>query len=166
MENVNVSNDLRQLSHCQVKALEYNRYDINEYHFWTVKLEVSHPLVATTNSGVVTSSEDATDNVTDYYGILQNIVEYMFSGAKELKVVFFQCDWFDPINGTRVDDFGMVEVKRESRYLGSNLLLTHQVQQVYYLSYPHPSLKNWWIVYKVNPEIHTHRYDEYVEGRG
>jgi hypothetical protein len=35
---------------------------------------------------------------------------------------------------------------------------------VYYLSYPHPSLKNWWVVYKVNPEMHTHRYDEYVDG--
>jgi hypothetical protein len=28
----------------------------------------------------------------------------------------------------------------------------------------HPSLKNLWVVYKVNPEMHTHRYDEYVEG--
>jgi hypothetical protein len=37
----------------------------------------------------------------------------MFSGAKELKVVFFQCDWFDPINGTRVDDFSLVEVPLE-----------------------------------------------------
>jgi hypothetical protein len=35
---------------------------------------------------------------------------------------------------------------------------------VYYLSYPHPSFKNWWVVYKVRPEMHTHRYDEYVEG--
>jgi hypothetical protein len=35
---------------------------------------------------------------------------------------------------------------------------------VYYVSYPHPSLKNWWVIYKVNPEMHTRRYDEYVEG--
>jgi hypothetical protein len=81
-----------------------------------VKLEVSHPHAATTNSGVVTSGEDATDHVTDYYMILQNIVEYMFGGAKELKVVFFQCDRFDLINDTRVDDFSMVEVKHKSRY--------------------------------------------------
>jgi hypothetical protein len=100
-------------------------------------------LAATTNSEVVTSGEDATGHLTDYYDILQNIVEYMFSGAKELRVVFFQCDWFDPINDTRVDDFGMVEVKHESHYSGSNLLLAHQVQQVYYLSYAHSSLKNW-----------------------
>jgi hypothetical protein len=64
---------LRQLSLGQVKALEDSRFDINGYRFWTVKLEASRPLVATTNSGVVTSGEDATGHVTDYYDILQNI---------------------------------------------------------------------------------------------
>jgi hypothetical protein len=88
MQHVNVSNDLRQLSLGQVKALEYSRYDINRYHFWTAKLEMSHPPAAITNSGLVTSGEDATVHVTDYYDILQNIVEYTFGGAKELKVVF------------------------------------------------------------------------------
>jgi hypothetical protein len=34
---------------------------------------------------------------------------------------------------------------------------------VYYLNYPHLSLKGWWAVYKGNPEMHTHRYDEYIE---
>jgi hypothetical protein len=164
MQDVNVSNDLRQLSLGHVKTLEYSRYDINEYHFRTAKLEASRPLAATTNSGLVTSGEGAIDNVTDYYNILQNIVEYMFSGAKELKVVFFQCNWFDPINDTRVDEFGMVEVKHKSCYSGSNLLLAHQAQHVYYLSYPHPNFKNRWVVYKVRPEMHTHRYDGYIEG--
>jgi hypothetical protein len=42
-----------------------------------------------------------------------------------------------------VNEFGMVEVKHESCYSGSNLLLAHQAQQVYYLNYPHPSFKNW-----------------------
>jgi hypothetical protein len=125
MEDVNVFNDLRQLSHGQVKALEYSHYDINGYHFRMTKLEASRPLAATTNSGVVTSGEDATSCITDSYDILQNIVKYMFDGAKELKVVFFQCDWFDSIKDTRVDGFGMVEVKHESHYLGSNLLLAH-----------------------------------------
>jgi hypothetical protein len=146
-----------------VEALEYSRYDINGYHFWTAKLEASHPLTTTCNSGVVTSGEDASRVAADYCSILQKIIEYMFGGTKELNVVFFQCDWFDPIHGTRVDDFSTVEVKHESRYTCINLLLTHQAQQVYYLSYPHISLKNWWVVYKVNPEIHTRRYDEYIE---
>jgi hypothetical protein len=56
----------------------------------------------------------------------KKIIEYTFGGTRELKVVFFQCDWFDPINGTRVDDFDMVEVKHELCYIGINLLLAHQ----------------------------------------
>jgi hypothetical protein len=144
--------------------LGYSHYDINGYHFQTTKLEAKRPLAATTNSGLVTSGKDAIGYITDYYDILQNIVEYTFDSAKELKVVFFQCDWFDLINDTRVDEFDMVGVKHESRYSGSNLLLAHQVQQVYYLSYPHPSFKNWCIVYKVRPGMHTHRYDDYIEG--
>jgi hypothetical protein len=92
MQDVNVSNDLRQLSLGQVKTLEYSRYDINGYRFRMPKLEVSHPHAATTNSGLVTSGKVATGHVTNYYGILRNIVEYTFGGAKELKVVFFQCD--------------------------------------------------------------------------
>jgi hypothetical protein len=88
---------------------------------------VNRPLVAITNIRLVTSGEDSIGHITDYYDILQNIVEYTFGDAKELKVAFFQCDLFDPINGTRVDEFGMVDVKHESRYSLSNLLLAHQV---------------------------------------
>jgi hypothetical protein len=48
-------------------------------------------------------------------------------------------------------------------YSCNNLLFTHQAQQMYYPSNPHESMKHWWVVYKVNPEIDTHRYDAYVE---
>ena len=59
----------------------------------------------------------------------------------------------------------MVEVNHNSRYTAhnNNVVLAHQVEQVYYLSYPHPSLKNWWVVYNVNREVHPQRFDEYVE---
>jgi hypothetical protein len=92
MEDGIISYDLRQLAHGQVKALEYSRYDINGYHFRMAMLEVSHPLAATCNSGVVTSGEDASGVVTDSYAVLQKNIEYTFRGTKELKVVFFQCD--------------------------------------------------------------------------
>jgi hypothetical protein len=66
MHDVNVLNDLRQLSLGQIETLKYSRYDINGYHFRTAKLEASHPLAATINSGVVTSGEYDTGHVTDY----------------------------------------------------------------------------------------------------
>jgi hypothetical protein len=77
--------------------------------------------------------------------------------------VFFECDWFDPLNRTRVDDFDMVEVKHELCYSGNNLLFAHQAQQVYYLSYPQKSMKHWWVVYKVNPGMNTRQYEAYME---
>jgi hypothetical protein len=53
------------------------------------KLEASHPLAATTNSGVVANSEDASGLAADYYDIHLKIIEYTFGSTKELKVVFF-----------------------------------------------------------------------------
>jgi hypothetical protein len=35
---------------------------------------------------------------------------------------------------------------------------------MHYLSYHHPSFKNWWVVYRVLPKMHTRQYDEYIEG--
>jgi hypothetical protein len=81
-----------------------------------MKLESSHPLAATTNNGVVANGEYTSGLASVYYGILQKIIEYTFGGTKGLKVVFFECDWFDLVNGTRVNDFGMVEVKHKSCY--------------------------------------------------
>jgi hypothetical protein len=77
-----VSNDLRQLSLGQVKAFDHGCYDINGYRFRTTKLEVSRPLAATTNNGVVANGEDASGLAADYYGVLKKIIDYTFSGTK------------------------------------------------------------------------------------
>jgi hypothetical protein len=70
MQDVNASNDLRQISLDQVKALEYSYYNINGYHFRTAKLEASRPLATTTNIGVVARGEDASGVTANYYDIL------------------------------------------------------------------------------------------------
>jgi hypothetical protein len=70
MQDANVSDDLRQLSLGQVKALKYGRYGLNGYCFQTVKLEASRPLAATTSSGVVANSKDASGLAANYYVIL------------------------------------------------------------------------------------------------
>jgi len=155
---------LLQISHGQLTARKFDRYDINGYRFRTAKLEASRPLAATTNSGVVASSYSDDGQLEDYYGIVQDITEYTFGGHKPLRLVTFDCIWFDPQVGTRVDEFGMVEVKHASRYKGNeynNIILAHQAHQVYYLSYPHKSFKTWWVAYKVNPEVHPYRYQNY-----
>jgi hypothetical protein len=44
---------------------------------------------------------DAEGRKTNYYGIINKILEFSFARKKELKVVFFDCDWFDNNNGTQ-----------------------------------------------------------------
>jgi len=83
---------LRQISHGQLKARKYSRYDINGYRFRTSKLEKIRPQAATTNSGVVATATNADGGTHDYYGVLQDITEYTLGGAKEFMFVLFDCE--------------------------------------------------------------------------
>jgi hypothetical protein len=94
-------------------------------------------MAATTDTWVVTRAVDEKGHKSKYYGIITNIIKYNFAGNKTLKIVFFDCDWFDPNHGTRENEFGMVEVKYAHRLRGCDpFVLAHQVEQVYYMSYP------------------------------
>jgi hypothetical protein len=83
------------------KVRGYGRYDVIGFRFRSIAFEALRPLAATTNSGVVTRAIDGEGHETNYYGIINKILGFSFAGNKELKVVFFDCDWFDSNNGTR-----------------------------------------------------------------
>jgi hypothetical protein len=95
----NVHTDLCQLSYRSVTTKSYGRYDVNRFHFRSTVFEASHPLAATTNTRVVTRTVDAQEHESKYYGIIKNIIKYNFDGNKNLKTIFFDCDWFDPNHG-------------------------------------------------------------------
>jgi hypothetical protein len=157
----NVHVDLRQLSYESVIAKSYGRYDFNGFHFRSTVFEASCPLAATTNIGVVMRVIDAEGHESTYYKIIKNIIEYNFAGNKNLKIVFFDCDWFDPNHGTRENQFGMVDVKHVHRLHGCDpFVLTHQVEEVYYMWYPCKKLSAWWVVYRVNPREWLHTPDD------
>jgi hypothetical protein len=94
-----------------IKVRSYGRYDVNGFRFRSTAFEALHPLVATTNSEVLTRAIVVEGRETNYYGIINKILEFSFAGNKEVKVVFLDCDWFDSNNGTRQNEFNMVEVK-------------------------------------------------------
>jgi hypothetical protein len=105
----------------------------------------------------VTRALDAHGRDTKFYVIIQNILDFNFAGNKTLKVVFFLCDWIDINNGIRQSQYGITEVKHKDRLRGhDNFILTHQCEQVYYMSYPNPKFKAWWVFHKVNPREHLH----------
>jgi hypothetical protein len=123
---VDVHPDLRQLAYELVKVRSYGRYDVNGFQFRSTAFEALRPLVATTNSGVVMRAIDAEGRETNYYGISNKILEFSFVRNKELKVVFFSCDWFDSNNRTQQNQFGMVEVKHNERLWGyDTFVLAH-----------------------------------------
>jgi hypothetical protein len=96
----NVYADLRQLPYGSIVDKSYGRYDINGFCFHSTVFEASRPLAATTNIGVVTMAVDAEGHESKYYKIIKNIIEYNFAGNKNLKIVFFNYDWFDLNQGT------------------------------------------------------------------
>jgi hypothetical protein len=59
------------------------------------------------------------------------------------------------------NEFGMVEVKHAHRLRGCDpFVLAHQVEQIYYMSYPCKKLSAWWVVYRVNPHEWLHTLDD------
>jgi hypothetical protein len=75
-----------------VKVRSYGRYDFNGFRFRSTAFGALRPLAATTNSGVVMRAIDVEGHETNYYGIINKILEFSFAGNKERKVVFFDCD--------------------------------------------------------------------------
>ena len=100
IQSVNVHPDLRQLAYSSITVRSYGRYDVNGFRFRSTKFEATRPLAATCNTGVVTRAISAEGREINYYGVIKDILEFKFVGNKELKVVFFFCDWFDPNRGT------------------------------------------------------------------
>jgi hypothetical protein len=90
--NYNIHPNLRQLSLGAVTIIHYGRYDVNGFRFRSTRFEDAHPLAATTNSRVVTRVVDDEGKVTNYYGVINDILEYKFFGDEQLKVVVFDCD--------------------------------------------------------------------------
>jgi hypothetical protein len=130
-----------------VTVRSYGRYDVNGFRFQSTPFEVAHPRAATVNSGVVTRAINEQGQE-----IIQQILEFNFVGDKELKVVFFVCNWFNSIHGIRHNKYDMVEIKHNAKLPDNDdFILPHQVKHVYYLKYPCQKVAAWRVVYKVNP---------------
>ena len=93
---------------------------------------------------------------TDFYGILQEIIEVEFPGLLKLICVLFKYDWFDPIIniGVWLKKFGVVDVNGGRKYNKFEFfILASQADQVSFFPYPRmrESEINWFVVIKVTP---------------
>lgn len=128
---------------------------INGFKFHTTGFGANK---TTYNSGVCVTGGNECNDLEDYYGVLQEIIELTYSMAPELKLFLFKCDWFD----TRKDigirrahkNYPLIEVNHKRRIQGYDpFVLATQATQVYYAPYPamNNSKADWWAVVKTKP---------------
>ena len=110
------------------------------------------------NSGVCIKGANYSENASDYYGQLIQILELEYPSYPFKRTVLFKCEWFDPSrHGTRRHpNYNLVEVNQSrifNRY--EPFILAMQVCQVSYVSYP--SLRcaqtNWIVVCKIKASV-------------
>ncbi|XP_010474081.1 PREDICTED: uncharacterized protein LOC104753537 [Camelina sativa] len=105
---------------------------------------------ATTNYGIYVQAGDS-----DFYDVLQQILEVDYLGLLNLRCVRFKCNWYDPsARGLQVNNWGVVDVNANRSYPKFDpFILASEAQQVNFLPYPRlrPRLEMWLSVIKVNP---------------
>ncbi|XP_039115962.1 uncharacterized protein LOC120251500 isoform X3 [Dioscorea cayenensis subsp. rotundata] len=118
-----------------MKATTWPGYFINGYNFHTVTHSMEK---ATMNSGICVQGSNVEDTCTDFYGLLQDVVQLEYYGNRWNRIVLFECTWFDPINGTRVHPiYNLVDVNRKKMYPKYDpFVLAQQAIQVNYIEYP------------------------------
>ena len=132
------------------EILSYQTYYVNGYKFQSKDHNQNK---STYNCGICVKGSNDVDDMNDYYGVLEEIIELQyFSG---LSLVVFKCEWFDPTSGkgTVVNRmFPLVEINQRGRYDKYDpFCLAVQSSQVCYLSYPCASgrRRDWLAVCKI-----------------
>ncbi|GJY85197.1 transposase, Ptta/En/Spm [Tanacetum coccineum] len=145
---------LKVLARGPMRYVESHKgYFVNGYKFHTLKHgdgRVTH------NSGVCVKGSTYNEFESDYYGLLVEVLEVNYHDSNgRCVVVLFKCDWFEPIQGVRVNrKHNLVDIKYKSKGCQNDpFILASQAEQVYYAPYPSMTkdLKDWWAVVKATP---------------
>lgn len=128
---------VRVLDHCHIDGCNFDTYAYGKNK-------------STMNYGVCAKLF----NGSEYYGILQEIIELVYHGVTTCyRTILFKCDWMDSGMGINVHEkYKLVEVNHTMKLPRYDpFVLANGVQQVYFTA--HPSTKNdrdhWWAVFKI-----------------
>ncbi|XP_076885340.1 uncharacterized protein LOC143534832 [Bidens hawaiensis] len=94
-----------------IYAQSHNGYFVNGYKFHTQHYGKG---LVTSNCGVCVRGETYNAEESDYYGLLDEILELQYDSNMPQTVVLFKCTWFDNKNGVLVHKNNMVDVKHKS----------------------------------------------------
>ncbi|XP_072087304.1 uncharacterized protein [Arachis hypogaea] len=106
------------------------------------------------NTGVYVKG-DAGNGESDWFGLLEDILELEYTGDDSNRVVLFKCQWYDPSrpNGTRIhNDYKITEVNHSKRYRHYDpFIVAQKAKQVYFLPYPGNCKSMWHVVVNTKP---------------
>jgi hypothetical protein len=131
-----------------ILAQSHNGYFVNGYKFHTQKYGKG---LVTSNCGVCVRGETYNSEESDYYGLVDEVLELQYDCNEHQTVVLFKCTWFDNKDGVVVHKNKLVDVKPTSRLQSDDpFILASQAEQVFYTPYPAMTsdTKNVWAVVK------------------
>lgn len=137
------------------EAVSWPGYFVNGYLFQTLERSQSK---STMNSGICVKPSGSGDDTSNFYGLLEEIIELEYIGDPfNQKVVLFKGRWFDPTErGTKLvhPDSPYVQVNNKKLYgKYEPFILAQQAIQVYYADFPGAKRDraDWWAVCKTKP---------------
>ncbi|VFQ69349.1 unnamed protein product [Cuscuta campestris] len=145
-----LSNMLHELSRGPLlRARSYSGCFSNGFRFHTHSYGKTKSVA---NWGILAKGDQV-----DYYGKIDDIVELTYLGKeRNYSITLFKGTWFDPTYGVRYNKAsGVTDVKWNSRLNPPDepFLLASLAQQVFYLEYPHSSLRSWRAVIITKPRF-------------
>ncbi|KAL0395441.1 UNVERIFIED_CONTAM: hypothetical protein Slati_4510300 [Sesamum latifolium] len=110
-------------------------YFVNDYNFHTERHSVGK---STFNCGVCVKSSLYTNTNSDFYGILEEVIQLDYPLIPNMQIVLFKCRWVNPVRGMKVHPrYHLVDVNFKKVYQKNKpFILAQQVVQVYYTEYP------------------------------
>ncbi|XP_043816100.1 uncharacterized protein LOC122724634 [Manihot esculenta] len=116
------------------KVQSYKGYFVNGFKFHRYDCSRERK---TLNSGVWVKGSCYNEYESDYYGLLNEVLELEYFGERN-KIILFKYEWFDTNRGVRVHpQHGLVEINVKLRLASSDpFILAQQAHQVCYIKYP------------------------------
>ncbi|XP_050238000.1 uncharacterized protein LOC126687481 [Mercurialis annua] len=143
----------------------YKGYRVNGFKFNTQDYGEDR---VTMNSGVCVKGSLFGPAVSDFYGMLTDIIEIEYPALPIKRTVLFKCDWFDPTPNVGMSvhrRYNMVDVNHRRRYNKYEpFILAEQAGQVHYLPYPSKrrDKKDWWAVCRIKARSELDMPDEVI----
>ncbi|KAL4578884.1 hypothetical protein LXL04_015015 [Taraxacum kok-saghyz] len=152
MESDGSNNHLKVIARKPSRLVKSHKgYFVKGYKFHTRKHGDGR---ITNNCGVCVRGTTYNDEESDYFGLLDEVLEVDYLGSERCIVVLFKCTWFDNAHGVKVHQNKLIDIKPKSRLQTNDpFVLASQVEQVYYTPYPAVTrdTKDWWAVIKTKP---------------